>query len=314
MIDYNMSWDDYRAFDALNGSTLAHILASPLEMQYRRTNGIQPPREVTRPGSALHSIVELLPESKFHEQFTVMPNFKRDPGNVNATTGERSYTATNWTRDQEARFAEEVEENGKEVLPFTEYQRVARMIQAIVDTNLDTIDSVFAQILRSKREVSVHERLGTVLCKGRIDGLLFLTELSCKQWSLKTCGAGVGLHDFRRVSSNLHYMFKDAMHWLLLRQYGLTPTEFSWFVIDDCKPIDKGLNAGKFPHAPQCVEVTLDTDKLSAAAVGVMAAIKLYEQCERKQHWPGVEKYEYIPYDSEIPQLELEWEDDAEIS
>ena len=297
MIKRTEAFGAYRSTDALNGSLLAHQLppGSPRLLAHIREHDIQPQTD-TRVGTALHSIVEFLPEDKFREHFVVMPDFRKDELNVKAD-GTQSSSRTKWVREQETNFAKYAVDAGQQVLTQQQFSRVLAMLQAI-----SAHPRAMDLIINSDRELSAYEEIEGVECKGRVDGL---TEDHETQWNLKTSKRGCAPWDFARTASQLHYLFKDAFHSLLLSRHRIEPKQFCYLVVTDPTIPETGFNAGKQLRPVECCVVSVPMDVIWTMQDEVRRQIQLYRECEESGVWWGQEDYDLIIFDRDMPEVQL---------
>ena len=95
---------DYQRMPQLNSSLLTHANKSWKQFKWVRDHGFQPKTD-TRIGTAIHSLVEMLPVERFQDIYRVMPDFAKSPDNK-TKGGKQSTSKTDWVREQEQAFIE----------------------------------------------------------------------------------------------------------------------------------------------------------------------------------------------------------------
>ena len=282
MIDYNLTFDDYRARKTMNGSTLVHGLKSMKQLQFAIENDVSPAPDVTRVGTALHHLIELLPEDRFAEQYVVQPDFHLSPDNKTAKGTPTKSKNTTYCREMYADFADN---ETREVLTRTEYQRIVRMLKAVAAN-----DEAMSIIMASDREVTVEAELEGVLCRGRIDGM----TPGLRQWNMKTTN-NIDAGKFEANCYKLNYPFKDALHRMLLAENGIETTGFAYIAVLDSRPVD-----GVFKEAADCVVIPMPVQVLEEEYDEVRRVLRAYQMCRESGTWPGMVSYQF-----EVPQWRM---------
>ncbi len=266
------TFDAYLKWQGVNASWLGHAFKSWKQFHWVLVNGYQPKTD-TRVGTALHSLAEVLPLDVFDTLFQTMPDFKTSPDNV-TTTGKPSTSQTSWVKEQEAALI--AENPGSEFMSVAESKRCRRMLFAI-----QTNDEAMSLITNSLREVSITGELHGVACKSRLDGIRIEDSVL---WDLKST-RDVSPHQFGRTAANLHYVFKTAFYWLMLRQNGIEATEVKLIAVQDSVPVGDG----SFNEAADCVVYPVPMIAIENQFAEIERLLTEYKRCVDMDLWPGVQ-------------------------
>lgn len=275
-MDY-LTFPDYLARPEMSGSTMAHGLTSMKQLKHVIDHGYQIPASVTRAGTALHSIVEFLPEGRFDEYFVVQPDYHLSPDNATGNGKPSTSKNTVYVKEMVESFAAS---ETREVLTRAEYTRIVRMLRAI-----SANDEAMRLIKDAQRELSVFGEIDNLPCKGRVDGL----SCSGTQWNLKTTNCIIK-RQFLNLASRLHYPFKDAFHRELLRWNDLRVDRFAYIVVLDSRPVD-----GQYREAADCVVVNVPEIVLDNQVPLINKVIRQYQDCQKSGVWTGLDGYNYEP-------------------
>ena len=278
MIHHDVPWADYHAWDEMNGSTLAHIFDSPRQLKHAIGNGFIPKADV-HVGSALHSIVEYLPLDKFEAFYAVEPDFSKSPHNEDAKGYPSMSAKTKWVKERKVEFREN---ETREVLTHKEYLRIVRMLKSI-QSNHQAME-IIMNTPRVSRELNVTGDVFGIPMRGRVDGVD-----GNFQWNLKSTRS-ITQKRFGYTARDLHYLFKDAIHMLLLRLNDVEITEFSYIVVKDAVPRDDG----KYNECPDCCVVPVPLVALQNQFNVIEDKLALYKKCVADDHWPGVGDYDFF--------------------
>lgn len=267
----HVSFADYEKWPQVNASLLVHALRSWRQFDYVRTYGYQPKTD-TRVGTALHSLTECLPVDRFDQMFVTMPDFKKSPDNV-TSTGKPSSSHTSWVKEQEAAFL--AENQDAEVMTIGDKRRCQRMLHAIQRN-----DEAMELIGQSFLEASITGNLFDVDCKGRLDGIDGERRAF---WDLKTT-RNVTPSQFGKTCANLHYLFKMAFYWLLLRENNVEADAAYFIAVQDSIP----LGDGSWNEAADCVVYEIPMIALENQFSEVQRLLTEYRQCTEANRWPGI--------------------------
>ena len=256
---------------------MAHGLTSMKQLKHVIDHGLHIPKDVTRCGTALHSIVEFLPEDRFDEYFVVQPDYHLSPDNQTAKGEPSTSKNTAYVREMVDSFACT---ETREVISQAEYTRIIRMLLAI-SANKEAM----RLITNSQREISVFGDIDNLPCKGRVDGFSF----SGCQWNLKTTNS-LDKRKFCALSTRLHYPFKDALHRMLLHENEMLTQYFAYIVVLDSKPVE-----GQYREAADCIVVNVPDIVLDNQSPLIHKVIRQYQDCQKSCVWPGVDGYNYEP-------------------
>lgn len=279
----SVPFEQYQHWPQLNASLLVHAFKSWRQFEFARRVGWRPKTD-TRVGSALHSMVELLPVEKFQDLFTVMPDFAHSPDNVTngrtlkdgTVTGQKpsSSSTTKWVKDQERSFLDQAVVDGRDVLKRSEYKRALRMLESI-QRNSQAMDL----IMHSRRELSLLATLSGVECKGRTDGVDGFAL-----WDLKST-ADIAPHAFGRTAANLRYVFKMAFYWRLLAANGIECDQVFLIAVQDARP---HKDTGEYSDAADCAVYEIPMVAIENQMANIDRLLREFQECEQSGEWPGV--------------------------
>lgn len=261
-----ISWEDYRAIDALNGSTLAHAVGDTGSMLAVRRAIEEPPEPTSamRVGSGTHSLIELGLDRQLLDYFAVLPQFELDPANVTGSGKPSTSKATTYYRTACEQWRRDLAE-GQEEVSQAEYDRIVGNAMSLwsCEPANDLIQSL------DHRELTVVGDINGIKCKGRIDGWIDGGHVV----SVKTFGQQLGPIAWRRQYDRFKYGFKDAFHLRLLSQH--TDVEsISTIIVDvnhDVAIVEQAAAVVMGHHATQ-----------------IENAIDQYRNACRTGEWPGV--------------------------
>lgn len=263
-----LPWLEYLKLEYINASLLVHANKSWKQFQWVRQHGFQPKTD-TRIGTALHSLVELLPVEKFQDLYHIMPDFARSPENVTDKGAPSTSPNTTWAKSQRETF--QAEHDGL-ILDRTEHKRALRMLESIQANShaMELIDE-------SRKEVTVTGELNGVMCKGRLDGLR-----KDGFWDLKSTN-NIAAHRFGKTAADLGYLFKLAFYWRLLDINGDEPEEVDLIAVQDPKP----RADGQWNEAPDCCVYSVPLVAIENQMQKVERLLEEFKECERSGVWPG---------------------------
>ena len=271
-----ITFSEYQQLTQMNGSTMAHGLTSMRQLKFVIDNGYEIPADVTRVGTALHSIVEFLPVDRFDDYFVVQPDFHLSPDNQTSKGDQSTSKNTVYVKEMLQSFAAT---ETREVLTRAEYTRIDRMLRAIAANK-----EAMRLITESHREQTMIGEISGLECKGRIDGLSYQGE----QWNLKTTNA-ISKNRFCSHATRLNYPFKDALHRELLRANGWKSVRFSYIAVLDARPNKEG----KYREPADCVVITVPEIILDNQVPAINRVIRQYQDCLKSGIWPGLDDYSY---------------------
>lgn len=255
---------DYRAWQAINITTLKHIKRSPLHLRYAMEHPKDPSPQMVM-GSALHAAV--FEPQKFAANFVTIPTFDR-----RTKAGREAY--------DDAVFAAA----GKQVVNTDDMETVAAMAEAVRGCSaamrwIDRLGDSEASILWKD------ETTGT-LCKGRLDRLArggisgdlpVIIELKSTR--------DASFSGFARELATYHYAAQAAWYaWGYQKATGQKPAHF--FVAVENEP----------PHAVACY--TLGDQSLQTGEMEMRVWLDRYAACCTSNRWPG---YPDSVVDIELP-------------
>ena len=248
-----MSYADYERLDALNWSTLKHILRSPAHFMDQRLHP-SGQTEAFRIGQAFHCAA-LEPDRFAKEWVRVLDG-----------VGRRS-------KEDKAKWAElEAKHPTAELLDADDYAMVTSMRDAVF------ANPQAAELLRSKGKAELvlvwkDPEFG-VLCKCRIDWLT-----SWSNWTfivdLKSC-EDASEWDFGRSAAKYGYHRQGAFYARGARALANVDRRVVFIACEK-----------KRPYGVACYE--MDFDASDAAEAGVRRALRIYCECAEKNSWPGYE-------------------------
>jgi hypothetical protein len=288
-IKYNVPFDDYKQMPGLNASLLAASLGSWADFQWQFTHEVEVDPNVTRVGTAAHSIVEYLPQDKFMDFYCVAPPFETwdEVRKTDGSMPDRPKSTAAYRR----LVAEFKETETRTVLSRSEYDRLNRIIQGI-SGNPEAMELIKA----ANREVTVTGNLAGHNCKGLVDGLIGTGA----SWDLKTCHS-VDERAFSGVARRLRYLFKDTFRTMLLNTNGCDIIDFKYIVV-----LDEKVKEGSTPkHAPTCVIV--DVPFVAIENYMTLVHDKLHElsRCIEMDNWPGMDGYQLQLDSWDMPEVTL---------
>lgn len=248
-----MSFEEYDAVDALNGSSLVHIRRSPMAYRYAMDNP-QEPTEAMKLGTVIHTAILEPPLLGKIAVWGTKPKEKVRRGQV-------------WDAFQEAN-------KGLIILTRAEQAEVADTVEGVYDCNVAR-DYLCAD---GKTEVSMFwiDESGRYW-KGRIDKLI-KTAHTAKIVDLKKTRCSSS----RRFGSQayaLSYHVKSAIYVSGYQTLtGIRP-KFHWIAIEAKRPFE-------------CAVYRATPDVLSLGGDEMMAMVRRLDECERTGHWPPEQEEE----------------------
>lgn len=281
MIDKTISWDDYRAIEKMNPSTLVAGCKSMLHLRNRIRDGFGEPSKPMRFGSGVHTL--LLEPEEFEAKYVVMPSFNLDDDNRTADGKPSKMSTTTYAKGKSDEFRKL--NSGKIVIDRVDYDRALCCIEAI------HAKPQIAELLETEnKEVTVIGEICGVECKGRIDILCPGVIADLKNTD--------DLLWFDKVFNDFEYAFKLSMYWDLVRQ-------------NTCEREVKVIaqeTKGDFDNILKPVP----KDFLELSLSRVMNTLERYKQCKREDVWPGVDGGELevpfeTPYWAKKKAIELDW-------
>jgi len=248
-----MSWSDYERIDAINWSTLKHILRSPAHMREEQVH----PRETTVAldfGQAFHSAI-LEPE-------LFAKNYAPAPEGV----GRRSNA-------DKAKWAEvEALNPGAKILKSEDWNSIAAMRDSVL---AHPTASAFLKGKGRNEVVCVWlDSEFQCLCKMRMDrfteyeGWPFIVDL-------KSCESA-GEWDFGRAAAKFGYHKQAAFYRRGLKALDPRERRFAFIAVEKERP-----------HGVAVYELDFDTD--ASAESGVRKALARYVECVKSKSWPAYE-------------------------
>ena len=160
-IYYDIPFEEYKTWDAVNWSKLKLAKKSPLH--FLDSHPIEPTKAM-RLGSGVHD--GFLEPDRVAREYAVMPNFSTHPDNKTKDGKQSNSHATKFVEAAEREF---INENaGKTIVPQTEYDAITGCVAALKR------NPVVAKLVKSGNpEVSIvwYDDEFAMLCKCRIDWL-----------------------------------------------------------------------------------------------------------------------------------------------
>lgn len=262
MIYHGMPFDEYRAMQGMNASTLVKGNKSMLALK-NAMDGTSSQTRAMATGTTVHAMV-LEPEL-FAEKFAVMPAFNLMEENVTAK-GDRS---TNWgtafCKQRSQEFLRECQQNGITVVSREDYDIGMRIIEAI-----GANDAAKEMVANCEKEVVLTGEIGGVVCKARLDlcGDSLISDLK----TTSDCSP----HAFGRTAANLRYGFRLGFYAALWRQNFSGDPSVHMIAVE---------TAGDF----DCCVYDVPEAVLDDGLVQARRLIDRYKECLESGVWPGVD-------------------------
>lgn len=259
-----LGWDEYRAVQRMNPSTLAHGKKSMRQLKAVIDGGFYEETNAMRLGTGIHALT-LEPED-FEATFAVVPDFHLDPQNKTGK-GERSESkATSYYKDKVMEF--EIANRGKSIIDSTEYRKAMRACMAIAEH-----PTASRLVKLGQKEQTVFGEIEGVLFKGRMD--LVDLELQGVITDVKTT-ASCDPKLFASVCARLCYVFKMSIYRELVRQN--THAE-----------LDVKVIAQETSGAYDTVVYDVDPDDLDREFEEVKRILGKYQEAKERNCWPGID-------------------------
>ncbi len=271
-IIHGQSWDEYRAIDAVNFSTLKVLDHSA--KHYRHNLAHPTETDTLRLGTAAHCAV--LEPTKFRSRFAVWRERK-----ANGDSAARKGPA--W----ESFVAEHA---GRTII--TEDQETdALLMQSAISSSSDAM----FYLSHGSAEVTLLWRIGKRPCKGRVD---FITDLGNGPVlvGVKTA-VDIRPKPFGRAATRLLY----GLQWPFYfdgyeAATGVRPAEIVEIVVEKKEPHD-------------VIVYGIEEEELDIGRADYLALLERLDECESADSWPGVANgARKIPF--KFPQFKYESEDD----
>lgn len=247
---YNVPFEEYRAWPAINISLLKEMDKTPMHALYRKTHGLEPTEEM-QVGSAAHC--RILEPDKWDERFYVCP-----PCKLNTKEGKEI-------------MAHAVSEaNGRTVIRMSE-DAEASAAEAMADALLRHELAWKLTAGPGRTEVSAlwFEPMNKQWCKGRFDKLIDGGGIL----EIKT-SARIDDFAFSRTAKNLSYHAQAA--WYIWAHTCITDRAPEHLILAiESKP----------PYS--CRVLKLDDESMQDGATAYARWYGEYCQCLRKNEWPG---------------------------
>jgi hypothetical protein len=271
----NVPESEYRAWDAVNASTLNTLKRSPAHARYEMEHPREPSEEMAL-GSMIHTA--LLQPAVFDEEYVVMPDFatglcdeKGKPYSNPRASNKYKSLVTQWLEDR----------GDKKVIEAAQLETCVNVASAIRN---HPSASLFIQH-STAFEVSaswIDEPTG-LLCKGRLDAI-------CEPFDaivdLKTT-RDASYQNFTKSIFNFGYHRQGAMYVAGAQALGIEVKHYVIIAVEKEPPYGVAV-------------YRLDDEALAFGRKELDELLVLYKQCKESGDWPG--------YDSEVSDIGLpEW-------
>lgn len=274
----NMPFEEYLKLDALNASTLVH----GFESMKRLKGAMDGKFGVESKEAELGSIVHALVEGQALE-LAVMPDYSKDPRNVDGKGNRSTSWATSWAKSMKAEFEHYNED--KTILSQSDFERVQGMFKALLD-NPDAVETM----RNSHQEIVAVAEFEGVLLKARLDGLKKDTSLF---WDVKTTQSAAPAA-FGRKAVNLSYPERVTFYSLVLELLGIN-ADVRFVVVESSGVFDSAVYSFSNLLKEQFCEKVVNT-------------IRTYRAAVDSDIWPGVSQgVSEIVIPNWAMQEEVEW-------
>ena len=258
---HNIPFEDYLQIPALNASTAVYGLKSPKHLKGALDGVFQLESREVEIGKIVHALVE---GQDLLGQLVTIPDYKKDPENVDGK-GKRSFSKnTTWCKSKIAAFKEA--NSDKTIVEQSELDR----IQGIY-TSLKTDPKSASEFTSSFHEVTLISEIEGVPVKARLDGLK--QDLS-RFWDVKT-SRDVETRWFGQSGCRLGYPFKFTFYERVLDSLGIRAEGASFIAVENHGVFD--VNVMNFNLS--------DFEQWQDKVLGV---IESYIRGLKADEWPGM--------------------------
>lgn len=271
--------EKYEDIDAMNASTLVHGLKSMWAMKCALDRKVEPTPGMVF-GSQYHCLI--LEPKEFRDSHAVMPNFAKDPDNVDGKGNASTSGNTAWAKRRKTLFFQDAEAEGTAIISEDNFNKAIQMIEGL-QRNPVAMDLLTS----SRKEVTLQGEIGGIRFKGRVD-----------LWNGRQLSDIKGTQDaseykFGYSMSDLHTPFKMSIYRELLRQNGTDPEDVNLIAVE---------SAGTFDS---CV-YRIPEEAMDIAFRKVLELIEKYRRCLKTNSWPGLQNGINSPLPLFIPNRDME--------
>ena len=272
----------YDNLKRMNPSTLVHGLKSMWHLKHAIDQGYQstPAMEF---GSQYHCLI--LEPAAFEKSHAVMPDFKRDPKNVDGKGDPSTSANTTWCRRRKAQFISDCKAEGTDIITQDNYDKAQGMIEGI-RRNPVAVDL----LVRSENEMSVEGEIEGVPMKGRLDLLADGVIGDIKGTP------SVADYAFGSSMSKLNTGFKMAVYRELVRQNRFDNFACQLIAIESQPPFD-------------CVVYEVPPELLDQKLDDVRDVLTRYKRAKKADRWLGVQDGVSSPLPLFVPNYDMADED-----
>lgn len=261
-----MTFEEYKAIEAMNASTLVASQKSMLHLKDRIEQGFGEPSPAMVFGTNVHKMV--LEPDEFKRKFVVVPPFHLDDENVSKPKrkGDEPQKSTSkgtvYCKEKTSEFARM--HPGVEFISQSDFDDAISMLQSL-NRNHEARDI----IQNSESERTILGKIDGVECKARLDLIGSCTV------DLKTT-ADIRPDQFFRTFDNLGYGFRMAFYRSLVRQNFDGDRPVKIIAVESARPFD-------------CTVYDIPDSLLDSEYNDVLGAIHDYKKCLETNIWPGID-------------------------
>ena len=268
--------DEYDSIDKMNASTIVHGYEG-YEHGVVKVNMLKLRHAIDRKFEATPAMVfgqqyhaYLLEPEEFDQRFVVMPNFAKDPNNVDSKNNPSTSAATKWAKEMKAEFLLDAGSRGQEVMTENDHWR-CKHIAASLRHNQKAMEI----IRECETEVTLEGVIEDVPFKGRLDlyhplGLYFA--------DIKGCVSATDW-DFGKKQCQLNIDIKTAVYRELMgQQFGSRPQRVDLIAVESDAPYDSAV-------------YRVPDDLIDFGYMKLVALLKAYKTAKEKGVWPGTQPY-----------------------